>query len=95
LEGWKVGKGRQVDRSEKWYYPNMSQKLNTKLKPEIRVALERTKNIPEEEIEREFDEALQDARTTAKKTNITQEDIDAEIRAVRAEKVHTRKPKKK
>jgi hypothetical protein len=35
------------------------------------------------ELEREFDEALKDARATAQKYNITQEDIDAEIRAVR------------
>jgi len=35
------------------------------------------------ELEREYDEAIQDARATARKYNITQEDIDAEIRAVR------------
>jgi len=35
------------------------------------------------ELEREFDEAIKDARATALKYNITQEDIDAEIRAVR------------
>ena len=38
------------------------------------------------ELEREFDEAIKDARATARKYNITQEDIDAEIRAVRDEK---------
>ncbi len=36
-----------------------------------------------DELEREFDEAIKDARATALKYNITQEDIDAEIRAVR------------
>ena len=35
------------------------------------------------ELEREFDEAIKDARATAQKYNITQADIDAEIRAVR------------
>lgn len=37
----------------------------------------------EEKIREDFKEALKDARATAKKYNITQEDIDAEIRAVR------------
>lgn len=37
----------------------------------------------EEKIRTEFKEALEDARATAEKYNITQEDIDAEIRAVR------------
>ncbi|HLF74742.1 MAG TPA: hypothetical protein VI524_10370 [Anaerolineales bacterium] len=37
----------------------------------------------EEKIRAEFREALEDARATAEKYNITQEDIDAEIRAVR------------
>jgi len=37
----------------------------------------------EEKIRADFKEALNDARTTAKKYNITQNDIDAEIRAVR------------
>lgn len=37
----------------------------------------------EEKIRKDFEEALKDARTTAQKYNITQEDIDAEIRAVR------------
>ena len=35
------------------------------------------------ELEREYDEAIKDARATAQKYNITQADIDAEIRAVR------------
>lgn len=35
------------------------------------------------ELEREFDEAIKDARATALKYNITEEDINAEIRAVR------------
>lgn len=34
-------------------------------------------------LEREFDEAIKDARATAVKYNITEEDINAEIRAVR------------
>jgi len=41
-------------------------------------------SLPDKEkVRREFKEALQDARATAKKYNITQEDIEAEIRAVR------------
>ncbi len=39
--------------------------------------------LDDDELERQFDEAILDARATAKKYNITQEDIDAEIRAVR------------
>ena len=35
------------------------------------------------ELEREFDEAIKDARATALKYNITEADINAEIRAVR------------
>lgn len=37
----------------------------------------------DDELEREFDGAIKDARATALKYNISQEDIDAEIRAVR------------
>jgi rRNA maturation endonuclease Nob1 len=37
----------------------------------------------EEKIRDDFKEALKDARATAEKYNITQADIDAEIRAVR------------
>lgn len=37
----------------------------------------------EEKVREEFKEALKDARDTAQKHNITQDDIDAEIRAVR------------
>ena len=41
-------------------------------------------SLPDKEkVKREFKEALKDARATAKKYNITQEDIEAEIRAVR------------
>ena len=36
-----------------------------------------------EQIKSDFKEALKDARETAERLNITQEDIDAEIRAVR------------
>lgn len=36
-----------------------------------------------EKIKSDFKEALKDARETAERLNITQEDIDAEIRAVR------------
>ena len=36
-----------------------------------------------EEIEKRFDASLRKVRARAKKLNITQEDIDAEIRAVR------------
>ncbi len=37
----------------------------------------------EEKIRKDFREALKDARATAEEHNITQEDIDTEIRAVR------------
>ena len=41
-------------------------------------------SLPESEKARsDFKEALEDARATAKKLNITQEDIEAEIRAAR------------
>jgi hypothetical protein len=42
-------------------------------------------SIPDEqdELEKRFDKALKSIRARAKKLNITQEDIDAEIRAVR------------
>ena len=36
-----------------------------------------------EKIKADFKEALKDARETAQRLNITQEDVDAEIRAVR------------
>ena len=39
--------------------------------------------IDDSELEREFDEAIKDARATALKYNITEDDINAEIRAVR------------
>ena len=44
-------------------------------------------NIPSEElkIEKRFDKALKSIRARAKKMNITPEDIEAEIRAVRDE----------
>ncbi len=44
-------------------------------------------SIPNEELELEkrFDRALKSIRARARKLNITQEDIDAEIRAVREE----------
>ena len=37
----------------------------------------------DEKIKSDFKEALRDARETAQRLNITEEDIDAEIRAVR------------
>ncbi|RJP53976.1 MAG: hypothetical protein C4557_03920 [Anaerolineaceae bacterium] len=41
-------------------------------------------SLPDKEkIRADFKEALRDAQETAKRLNITQEDIDAEIRAVR------------
>lgn len=41
-------------------------------------------SIPDEEkIRKDFKDALKDARATARKYNITQDDINAEIRAVR------------
>ncbi len=40
----------------------------------------------EEKVRDDFKEALEDARDTAKKHDITQEDIEAEIRAVRDNK---------
>lgn len=55
-------------------------------KPSLQEALNHSQHLTDEEVERDFIEALKDARATAKKYNITQEDIDTEIRAVRAEK---------
>ena len=44
-------------------------------------------SLPEKEkIKADFKEALKDARETAKRLNISKEDIDAEIRAMREEK---------
>jgi hypothetical protein len=44
-------------------------------------------SIPgEEQIREEFKDALEDARATATQYNVTEEDIDAEIRAVRERK---------
>jgi hypothetical protein len=40
----------------------------------------------DEALEREYDEAIKDARATALKYNITEEDIEAEIQAVREDK---------
>jgi len=37
----------------------------------------------DETLESEFDEAIKDARATAVKYNITEEDVKAEIRAIR------------
>lgn len=37
----------------------------------------------EDELEREYDEAIKDARATAIRYNITEKDIEDEIRAVR------------
>ena len=44
-------------------------------------------SIPNEdmELEKRFDKALKSIRSRAKRLNITQEEIDAEIRAVRQE----------
>ena len=39
----------------------------------------------EQELEKRFDKAIKSIRARAKKQNITQEDIEAEIRAVREE----------
>ena len=44
-------------------------------------------SLPEKEkIKADLKDALKDARETTKRLNISQEDIDAEIRAVREEK---------
>ena len=40
----------------------------------------------DDKLEQEYDEAIKDARATAQKYNITQDVIDAEIRAVRDSK---------
>ncbi|MCJ7434405.1 MAG: hypothetical protein MUO77_13030 [Anaerolineales bacterium] len=39
--------------------------------------------IDDDKLEREYDEAIKDARATAKLYNITEKDIEDEIRAVR------------
>ena len=59
--------------------------------PKLQDVINRSQQLTDKETERDFLEALKDARATAKKYNITQEDIDAEIRAVRAEKKSKRK----
>jgi hypothetical protein len=41
--------------------------------------------MDDDEIEKRFEKSLKSVRARAKKLKITQEDIDAEIRAVRAE----------
>ena len=48
-------------------------------------------SIPNEEmeLEKQFDRALKSIRSRAKRLNITQEDIDAEIRAVRQERARS------
>ena len=68
------------------HMPNLSRLASKKLKAEIRASREHTQNINEDESEKKFTEALKIARATAKKYNITQEDIDTEILALRAEK---------
>ena len=42
-------------------------------------------SLMDDDIEKRFEKSLKSVRARAKKLNITQEDIDAEIRAVRAE----------
>ncbi len=58
-------------------------KTQEEMKAEIDALLERTKNLSDEEIKRRFDEALKQVREQAKEAQITEEDIETEIRAVR------------
>jgi len=58
-------------------------KTQEEIKAEIQAMQERAKSMSKDEIEKQFDEALIQARAQAEETGITDEDIDAEIRAVR------------
>ncbi|MFH1907703.1 MAG: hypothetical protein ABIL11_10060 [Chloroflexota bacterium] len=58
-------------------------KTQEEIKAEIQAMLERAKNMSNAEIEKQFDEALIQARAQAEEAGITEEDIEAEIRAVR------------
>ena len=58
-------------------------KTQEEIKAEIQAMLERAKNMSNAEIEKQFDEALIQARAQVEEAGITEEDIEAEIRAVR------------
>ena len=58
-------------------------KTRDEMKAEINAMLERTKNLSDEEIEKRFDKAVMEIRAQTKEAHITEEDIEAEIRAVR------------
>ena len=58
-------------------------KTQEEMASEISVMLERTKNLSDEEIEKQFDEALAEIRAQVKEAGITEEDVEAEIRVVR------------
>ncbi len=58
-------------------------KTQEEIKAEIQAMRKRAKNMSNAEIEKQFDEALIQARAQAEEAGITEEDIEAEIRAVR------------
>ena len=58
-------------------------KTQEEIEAEIQAMRERAKNMGHEEIEKQFDEALTQIRAQAMEADITEEDIEAEIRAVR------------
>lgn len=58
-------------------------KTQEEIETEIQAMRERAKNPSDEEIEKQFDEAIIPARAQAEEAEITEEDINVEIRAVR------------
>jgi len=57
-------------------------KTREEMETEINAILERTKDLSDDEIEKQFDEALAEIRAQVKEAGITEEDVEAEIRAV-------------
>ena len=58
-------------------------KTREEMEAEMNAMLERTKDLSDEEIEKRFDKAVMEIRAQARESEITEEDIEAEIRAVR------------
>jgi len=58
-------------------------KTQEETEAEINAMLERAKNMSADELEKQFDKALIQARAQAEEDGITEEDIEAEIHAVR------------
>ena len=58
-------------------------KTREEMEAEMNAMLEHTKNLSDEETEKQFDEALAEIRAQVKEAGITEEDVEAEIRVVR------------